>query len=142
MRKWPHHANNSTCNRASTRGIRGSPGCHSHNHFRLSTVRFIISNCELSHILIFVGGNILNCSPARTPSGSPFHEHCRVEMVLEGISMPSGLLFRSYVLRPIMRCMSYERVPSWSFPFPLGGRFLREVPQLISCRSTYQLGPH
>ena len=98
VRKWPHHANNSTCNRTSTHGIRSSPGCHSHNHFRLSTVRFIISNCELSCISIFVSGNILICSPARTPSGSPFHEHYKVKMVLEGTSMPSGLLFRSYLL--------------------------------------------
>ena len=131
MRKWPHHANNSTCNQASTRSIHGSPGCHSHNHFRLSTVRFIISNCELSRISIFVGGNISNCSPVRTPPGSPFHECYRVEMVLEGTSMPSGLLFRSYLL-PIMRCTSYERAPSWSFPIPLGGWVLREASQLIS----------
>ena len=57
MRKWPHHADNSTCNRASPHGIRGSPGCHSHTHFRLSMARFIISNYELSRISIVVGGN-------------------------------------------------------------------------------------
>ena len=125
MRKWPHHANNSTCNRASTHGIHGSPGCHSHNHFRLSTVRFLISNCELSCISIFVGGNILNCSPVRTPSGSPFHECYRVEMVLEGTSMPSGLFFLE--LSPLTNHEVYVlRVCSLLvIPLPIG----RAVPQ-------------
>ena len=44
MRKWPHHVDNSTCNRASPHGIHGSLGCHSHTHFRLSMVRVIILN--------------------------------------------------------------------------------------------------
>ena len=63
-----------------------------------STARFIILNYELSCILIVVGGNTLNCSPGRTPSGSPSHKHYKVVMVLEGTSMPSMLLFRNYLL--------------------------------------------
>ena len=98
MRKWPHHVDNSTCNRASPRGIRGSLGCHSHTHFRPSTVRVIMSNHELIRISIVVGGNTLKCSPGRTPSGSPSHEPYKAMRVLEGTSMPSGLLSRSYPL--------------------------------------------
>ena len=98
MRKWPNHVDNSTCNRASSHGIRGSPGCHSHNHFRLSTARVIISNHELIRILIVVGGNTLKYSLGRTPSGSPSHKPYKAVRVLEGTSMPSRLLSRSYPL--------------------------------------------
>ena len=109
---------------------------------RLSMARFIILNYELSRISIIVGGNTLKCSPGRTPSGSPSHEHYKAVMVLEGTSMPSVLLSRSYLLSAARRCMPYEPVPSLSFPLPhLGGWLLREVSQLISWRSTYQIGP-
>ena len=60
--------------------------------------RAIISNHELIRILIVVGGNTLKCSPGSTPSGSPSHEPYKAVRVLEGTSMPSGLLSRSYPL--------------------------------------------
>ena len=40
-----------------------------------SIVRFIVLNDELNLILIVVGVSTLNCSPVRTPSGSPSPEH-------------------------------------------------------------------
>ena len=120
MRKWPHHADNSTCNLASSHGIRGSLGCHSHTHFRLSTGRLIILNYELSCILIVVGGNTLNCSPGRTPSWSPSHEHYKVVMVLEGTSMPSGLLFQE--LSPLSGQEVYALCSLLVIPPALPGR--------------------
>ena len=38
-----------------------------HTHFRPSLVGVIISNHELIHVLIVVGGNTSKCSPGRTP---------------------------------------------------------------------------
>ena len=95
MRKWLHYADNSTCNRASPRCIRGSPGCHFHTHFRPFPVGFIISNHELICISIVVGGNMSKCSPGRTPSGSPSHKQYKPARVRGGISIPSELLSRS-----------------------------------------------
>ena len=142
LRKWPHHVDNSTCNRASPRGIHGSLGCHSHTHFRPSTVRVIILNHELIHISIVVGGKTSKCSLGRTPSGSPSHEQYKAVRVLGGISMPSGLLSRSSPLCVARRCMSYKPAPSLLFPLlHLGGRLLREVSQLFVRRSTYRIGP-
>ena len=100
----------------------------------------IISNHELIHISIIVGGNMSKCSPGRTPFGSPFHKQYKPARVQEGISIPSELLSRSSPLLVNRRCTPCKPAPSLSFPLQLGGRFLREVSRLISLRSTCGVG--
>ena len=141
MRKWLYCASNSTCNPASPHCIRSSPGCHFHTHFTPSPVGVIISNHELIHISIVVGGNTSKCSPGRTPFGSPSHKQYKPVRVQGGILIPPELLSRSFPLLVNRRCTPCEPAPSLSFLLQLGGRFLREVSLLISLRSTCGVGP-
>ena len=69
MGKWPHHMDNSTCDRASPRGIHGFPECHSHLHFRLSMARVIMLNHELIHLSIVVDGIRQNAVQRGLPLG-------------------------------------------------------------------------
>ena len=104
-------------------------------------VGVIISDHELIHISIIVGGNMSKCSPGRTPFGSPSHKQYKPTRVQGGISIPSKLLSRSFPLLVNRRCTPCEPAPSFSFPLQLGGRFLREVSRLISLKSTCGVGP-
>ena len=140
LRKWLYCVSNSACNPASPHCICGSPGCHFHTHFTPSPVGVIISNHELIHISIVVGGNTSKCSPGRTPFGSPSHKQYKPVRVQGGISIPSELLSRSSLLLVNRRCTPCEPAPSLSFLLQLGGQFLREVSLLISLRSTCEVG--